>query len=255
MTRYRSWGGYPKAKPRKVVPFRWRTRTPDLSEIDAPMLPFGLGRSYGDSCLNDGGVLLDMTAMNQLMAFDRENGLIRCEAGVTLAQVLDLIVPHGWHLPATPGTKFVTIGGAIANDVHGKNHHVAGTFGCHVTQFELLRSDGERLICSPDENVEMFRATIGGLGLTGVITWAEFTLKKIPSPLIQSENIKFQNMNEFFALSDSHAETPYTMSWVDCHAKGKNLGRGIFMAGDFYDPPLGTDAEASKLTVSVPPVE
>ncbi|MCA9914468.1 MAG: FAD-binding oxidoreductase [Anaerolineae bacterium] len=253
--RYRSWGGYPTAEPRDVVPFRWRTRLPDLSTIEAPMLPFGLGRSYGDSCLNDGGVLLDMTAMNQLIAFDREKGLIRCEAGVSLAQVLDLIVPHGWHLPVTPGTKFVTVGGAIANDVHGKNHHVAGTFGCHVTQFELLRSDGERLICSPEENVEMFRSTIGGLGLTGVILWAEFTLRKIPSPLIQSENTKFGNMDEFFALSDSHSETPYTMSWVDCQATGRNLGRGIFMAGDFYDPPLGHDARASKLTVSVPPVQ
>ena len=115
----------------------------------------------------------------RFISFDEARGVLRCEAGVTLAEVLALIVPRGWFLPVVPGTKWVSIGGAIANDVHGKNHHRAGTFGAHVTCFELVRSTGERILCSPDRNIELFRATIGGLGLTGLILWAEFRLKRI----------------------------------------------------------------------------
>ncbi len=170
---YQSWGRYPLMEPQHVVPVYWRNNGLDLAQVDGSILPYGLGRSYGDSCLNGGGTLLDTSPLNRFIAFDEGTGLLRCEAGVTLAEILNVIVPRGWFLPTTPGTKFVTVGGAIANDVHGKNHHKAGTFGCHVTRFELACSDGERLICSPDENADLFRATIGGLGLTGLILWAE----------------------------------------------------------------------------------
>jgi FAD/FMN-containing dehydrogenase len=231
---------------------RWRDDLPDFSAIEGTVLPFGYGRSYGDSCLNNGGTLLDTTGLNQFIAFDAENGIIRCEAGVMLADILDVIVPRGWFLPVTPGTKYVSVAGAIANDVHGKNHHVAGTFGCHVTQFELLRSDGSRRICSPTENPDFFRATIGGLGLTGVILWAEFRLKKIPTPLIAQENIRFGSLDEFFDISAESEERgfEYTVSWVDCTAEGKDLGRGHFTRGNFYDPPLGV----SKLPKPLPPI-
>ncbi len=237
---YTSWGRYPEAPPKTIKTIEWRNALPDLDQMEPHVLPFGYGRSYGDSCLNEGGVLLDMTPMNQFIAFDRENGILCCEAGVCLADVIELIVPQGWYIPVSPGTKYVSIGGAIANDVHGKNHHVAGTFGCHVTQFELLRSDGERLICSPTQHKDYFAATIGGLGLTGVILWAEFKLKKIPTAFIDWQSIRFQSVDEFFELSAETADIPYAVSWVDCLASGKQFGRGLFNYGDFYDPPLGS---------------
>ena len=144
-TTYESWGRYPRAKQiARPVTSRF---DPLPVSTDERVLPHGQGRSYGDSCLNDGGVLLVTERLKHFISFDRERGLLRCEAGVTLAEMLDVIVPAGWFLPVTPGTKFVSMGGAIANDIHGKNHHVAGCFGSHVTQFELLRSDGARLLC------------------------------------------------------------------------------------------------------------
>ena len=172
MNRFQSWGRYPKAE-HDVSSVRWTDTTlPDSG--DKTMLPFGLGRSYGDSCLNDRQNLVETSGLGRFVAFDKSNGLLRCEGGVTLDEVLKLIVPNGWFLPTTPGTKFITVGGAIANDIHGKNHHVAGTFGCNVKAFELLRSDGSRTRCSARSNADLFKATIGGLGLTGLITWAEF---------------------------------------------------------------------------------
>jgi len=234
---HQSWGRYPHLAASQVEPLLWRSDLPDLSKTELPLLPYGYGRSYGDSCLNEGGIQLDASHLNRFLAFDTENGLIRCEAGISLAEVLKVIVPKGWFLPVTPGTKFVSVGGAIANDIHGKNHHRSGTFGCHVTQFELWRSSGERFICSPSENVELFRATIGGLGLTGLILWAEFKLKPITSPFIKMESIRFASLGEFFELSaESDTKYDYTVSWVDCIVTGKHMGRGRFMRGDSYNP-------------------
>lgn len=233
MRTYESWGRYPKVQHKDVIPIRWRNHIPRLDEFDAPVLPHGMGRSYGDACLNEGGILLDTLGLSRFIAFDEERGILRCEAGVTLDQVLEVVVPRGWFLPVTPGTKYITVGGAIANDVHGKNHHHGGTFGRYVIRFELVRSDGTRLICSPEENADLFRATIGGLGLTGLITWAEFRLKRIPSALIDEELIRFQNLDEFFEISaQSDVDYEYTVAWVDCLATGEQLGRGIFMRGN-----------------------
>ena len=170
MQRYQSWGHFPKAR-QQAAKMLWRQNQLPLEEYtDKTFLPFGNGRSYGDVCLNDGGVLIDTSPLDRFISFDEEKGILRCEAGVLLQDILRLVVPKGWFLSVTPGTQFVTLGGAIANDVHGKNHHKAGTFGCHVRRFELLRSDGERLSCSPGQNTNWFKATIGGLGLTGLIT-------------------------------------------------------------------------------------
>jgi FAD/FMN-containing dehydrogenase len=196
---------------------------------ETSVLPFGNGRSYGDSCLNVGGALLQTRSLDRFISFDRETGVLACEAGVLLAEILDLVVPAGWFLPVVPGTCYVTVGGAIANDVHGKNHHRAGTFGCHVRRLELLRSNGERLVCSPSENSEWFAATVAGLGLTGVVTWAELQLRRISSPRLDVERIRFGNLEEFFRLSaESERTAEYTVSWIDCLARGKHLGRGIF---------------------------
>lgn len=251
--RYQSWGRFPKAKHKTVVPVRWRTDLPDINAIEGTVLPFGYGRSYGDSCLNNGGALLDTTHLNQMMAFDPQTGLIQVEAGVSLAEIVQFAVPRGWFLPVTPGTKFVSVAGAIANDIHGKNHHAGGTFGRYVTRFELVRSSDERLICSPQENVELFRATIGGLGLTGLITWAEFQLKSIPSPLVDVERIRFGHLDEFFEIdAESVDDYEYTVSWVDTVATGSNLGRGVYMRGNHYDPPLPANGHLHLPRVRVP---
>ncbi len=225
-----SWGRYPKAQPAKSELLHWKT---DALPTADSMLPYGLGRSYGDSCQNNGGTLLDTSGLDRGIHFDTEQGTFACEAGMSFADILTIIVPQGWFLPVTPGTKFITVGGAIANDIHGKNHHRAGTFGRHIKRFELLRSNNERFICSADQHTDLFRATIGGLGLTGLVTWAEFSLKKIDGPLIDMESIRFEHLDEFFVLSEqSDASHEYTVAWLDATAPGKKMGRGHFLRGN-----------------------
>ena len=202
------------------------------------MLPVGAGRSYGDVCLLDHGTLVRTRGpnfnggMDHLLDFDPQTGILCCEAGTTLGEILDFAVPRGFFLPVSPGTKFVTVGGAIANDIHGKNHHIAGTFGRHVPRFELVRSDGAHLICSAAQHADFYSATIGGMGLTGLITWAEIKLQPILSRKIQYIGIKFSEIEEFVELSAAHAKTEYTVSWLDCIGTGKHFARGVFMAGE-----------------------
>lgn len=225
-----SWGRWPHTRQTVI---RCYDRYAPLPKTRQRILPYGNGRSYGDSCLNDGGILLDTLGLDRFIAFDPVNGVLCCEAGVLLDEILALIVPQGWFLPVTPGTRFVTIGGAIANDVHGKNHHRAGTFGGTVRGFELLRSDGSRRYCSLTENADWFAATVGGLGLTGLITWAEIQLRRIANPWIASETMRFGNLDEFFTLSAaSDQDYEYTVAWLDCTARGGALGRGLFMRGN-----------------------
>jgi FAD/FMN-containing dehydrogenase len=225
-----SWGRYPHTR---CIPHSTCWRTDPLPKTNGKtILPYGLGRSYGDCCLNDGGVSLQTRWMNKFISFDKSTGVLSCEGGTTLDQILQLTVPCGWFLPTTPGTKFVTVGGAIANDVHGKNHHRAGTFGCHVRRFELRRSDGETLICSTGENPEWFQATIGGLGLTGLITWATFQLRAIDSSFISMESIKFGNLTEFFAISEDSDRDFRIYGCLDrCSRAWSKLGARDFHAG------------------------
>ena len=248
---YRSWGRYPSATPADVYPVVWRSDEPPFQRLRGSVLPYACGRSYGDSCLNDGGLLLDVRALDRLIAFDAQAGLLRCEAGVTLAEILALIVPHGWFLPVVPGTRWVSVGGAIANDIHGKNHHRAGTFGAHVTRLELLRSSGERIVGGAEE--ALFQATVGGLGLTGLVTWAEIRLKPIAGPGIAMERIRFRDLDAFFELSAEDHAFEYTVAWVDCLARGTRLGRGIYMRGDHapLDGPARSPLGAARLTVPV----
>jgi len=229
-----SWGRYPRVE-QEAVPLFWRHEP--LPEVAGTVLPRGLGRSYGDSCLNEGGTLLLCTGLDRLIDFDAETGLLTCEAGVSLETILDFAVPRGWFPPVTPGTRFVTVGGAIANDVHGKNHHVAGCFGRHVASLELLRSDGSRTTCSPEENTELFAATIGGLGLTGLITRARIRLLRIDNPFMDVEQIRFDALTELEPLmAASDRDFDYTVTWVDTAARGKRLGRGILMRGNHAGP-------------------
>jgi FAD/FMN-containing dehydrogenase len=233
MKPHESWGRYPKSQPARIVELSWVSQVPDLNRLLHPILPYGKGRSYGDCCLNNGGTLLDVAGLDRFIRFDPETGLLRCEAGVTLKTILELIVPANWFLPVTPGTQFVTVGGAIANDVHGKNHHRAGSFGCHLQRLELLCSDRGKVVCSRECNRDLFAATIGGLGLTGLILWAEFQLKRICGPLIDCEKLRFETLEEFFELSaSSDKECEYTVAWLDCMSSGSKQGRGIFMRGN-----------------------
>jgi FAD/FMN-containing dehydrogenase len=246
-----SWGRYPPAHQRMVA---LHDRAAELPAFEGSALPHGNGRSYGDVCLNDGGTLLHTRGLDRFIAFDTERGLLRCEAGVLLSEILNLVVSQGWFLPVLPGTKFVTVGGAIANDVHGKNHHVAGCFSDHVQGFELLRSDGSRRWCSRQESAEWFAATAGGLGLTGVITWAELRLKRVRGPHMNCETHRFHNLGEFFALSSaSERDYEYTVAWIDCAARGSKLGRGHFIRANHAPAADGPARSRQRLAVPFAP--
>ncbi|CAA0113935.1 Decaprenylphosphoryl-beta-D-ribose oxidase [Starkeya nomas] len=197
------------------------------------VLAGGLRRSYGDSCLNADGALIDVSALDRFIAFDPATRLLTAEAGVSLAQVLAFAIPRGLFLPVTPGTKFVTLGGAVANDVHGKNHHGAGTFGRWVRALTLLRSDGSNRELTPEDESGLFAATIGGLGLTGVIATVTVELQPISSSHMVTETIPFANLGEFFRLArDSDAAHAYSVAWIDCLASGGDLGRGLLTLAD-----------------------
>jgi FAD/FMN-containing dehydrogenase len=230
---YLSWGRYPIVEHNSIFQVSSAEEVPSIlaSCGSGACLPRGLGRSYGDSCLNAGRGLLDCTHLSRILAFDDRSGRIRCEGGVSFAAIIEAALARGWFLPVTPGTKFVTVGGAIANDVHGKNHHRSGTFGAHLERIAVCRSDRGIVECSPRENAELFRATVGGLGLTGVILWAEFRLRQVAGTEIESETIAFQSMEEFEAISqESDSDFEYTVAWIDCFCGPQT--RGIFFRGN-----------------------
>lgn len=185
---------------------------------------FGNGRSYGDSCLNRAGTLVDMRSLNRILAFDPATGDLRAEAGAMLSDIIDHVLPHGWFPAVVPGTRFVTLGGAIANDIHGKNHHRRGSFGCHVRGFTLLRSDGAIHNCSHDANPDLFGATIGGLGLTGLILSATIRLIRISSADVVERIERFDSIQEYFdRAEEADAENEYAVAWVDQLAGGRGL--------------------------------
>lgn len=227
-----SWGRTPRLGMRVARP-GFRDELGDLIRSGASgphgLLAVGKLRSYGDSCLNGDGAVIEMSGLDHLIRFDRHSGVVEAEAGVTLDEILRLVVPAGFFLPVTPGTKFVTLGGAVANDVHGKNHHRAGTFGRWVRQFSLARTDGSEQVVTRDDASGLFAATVGGLGLTGVITRVTLELMPIASSQIDLQTIPFGKLSEFFALAaESEASHDYTVAWIDCLAQGDRLGRGIF---------------------------
>jgi FAD/FMN-containing dehydrogenase len=249
---YASWGRIPRSAPARAE--RLRRDADALPEAAGDsLLAYGLGRSYGDACLNNGGTLLDTAALDRILAFDADTGLVRCEAGVTLAELLAFAVPRGWFLPGTPGTKFVTVGGAIANDVHGKNHHRDGTFGRFVPRLELWRSSGEKLVCSSTENAALYRATIGGLGLTGLIRWAEVRLIPVASDRIDLRRERFPSLDDFFRINaEANARSRYTVAWIDTTATGARLGRGLYIEGDHAPGTLPEPGDASVPKLRIP---
>ncbi|MBU3679321.1 MAG: FAD-binding oxidoreductase [Candidatus Kapabacteria bacterium] len=249
-----SWGRYPASRARSVVDAAWTSDVP--SRVDAPLLAYGLGRSYGDVCLNDGGDVVRMHRCDRVLSFDRELGIIRAEAGLSIADLLRICVPHGWFVPVTPGTRYVTLGGAVANDVHGKNHHRVGTFGCHVRCLELRRTDGSVHLCSLTDNANLFSATIAGMGLTGVITWVEIQLLPIASRIVIQESVKAKSLHDLIEQTDaSDADWDYTVSWIDVMSRGSSLGRGLVLRGRFQDMADGTLGKPWKGPILSVPIE
>ncbi len=192
-----------------------------------------MGRSYGDSNLNGDGALILTRDLDRVLTADWTRGIVRAEAGLTLDALIKLSVPRGWFPAVVPGTKFVTLGGAVANDVHGKNHHVAGSFGSHLRSLGLLRSDGSRQELSPAQNPELFALTIGGLGLTGLIEWVEIQMLPIGSSELEVEVQRMAHLDAFFELCQDCEGWPYAVAWVDCFAPEAELGRGLFSRGRF----------------------
>lgn len=241
-----SWGRYPH-RPQQALAVSWPEDVPraiqDLISRNGGLsstLAFGNGRSYGDSCLAESDHVLWMRRMDRILTADWERGIIRAQAGMTLAELIQIALPRGWFLPVTPGTKFVTLGGAVANDVHGKNHHVMGTIGCHIERLGIYRSDEGEVECSATHRPNLFAATIGGLGLTGVMLWVELRLRRITSSDMEQRSFQFGCLNEFFDLSEQYDSLhEYTVAWVDCAARGAHLGRGrYFVANHAADGPL-----------------
>ena len=224
-----NWGNYPVVDASVSSP---STRRGAVETVLAPgaVIARGLGRCYGDSSL--GQRILSTLRLNRMESFDDQTGRLQCEAGVSIEEILDVFVPRGWFVPVTPGTKFVTIGGAIASNVHGKNHHTVGSFGDHVDSLDLLCADGTVRHCSRSEHADLFRATCGGMGLTGVILSATIRLRKIPSAYIYQESIKARNLEEVMAAFEESQSWPYSVAWIDCLAKGGSLGRSILFLGD-----------------------
>lgn len=235
------WGRWPEVVATTVVP-RSEAEVVGLLKDGQPLISRGLGRSYGDPALprSEEGRVVDSLGMACMESFDETSGLLVAEAGVSLADIIQVFLPRGWFLPTTPGTKFVTLGGAVAADVHGKNHHVDGTFGTHVDFLDLVIPGGKVLRCGPTQNAELFGATIGGMGLTGHIVRVGVRLRRVPSAWCKVRYIKAANLEAMIRLLSEHdASYRHTVAWIDCLASGDRLGRGVLM--------LGNEATAGEL--------
>jgi decaprenylphospho-beta-D-ribofuranose 2-oxidase len=204
---------------------------------DAPaagLIARGLGRSYNNAAQNAGGLVLSTGAMNQILSFDPQSGVAVCEPGVSLEQLMATLLPRGWFVPVTPGTRQVTVGGAIAADVHGKNHHVAGSFARHVLSFDLLTADGAVTTVTPDSEPELFWATAGGMGLTGIILRASVQMKSVETSRLIVDTVRTANIDDTMAyLSSTDKDYDYTVAWTDCLATRGSLGRSVITSGDF----------------------
>ena len=225
------WGRYPVLDCR-IERLREADALTGLLDRNDTLIARGNGRSYGDAALNP-DLTLSMLEMDRMQAFDEETGLLTCEAGVLLSDVLDTFLPRGWFPPVVPGTKFVTVGGMIAADVHGKNHHREGSFGAHVESFRLATAQGEVRTCSRSEHTDLFRATVGGMGLTGVILSASFRLQPVETAFVMAETVAANDLDETMAVFEASRGWPNSVAWIDCLARGAKLGRSLVTRGEF----------------------
>jgi FAD/FMN-containing dehydrogenase len=233
MRRISDWGNYPVIDA-EVCGFDSVEQLGRKLERPGEVIAFGNGRSYGDASLQEN--ILLTRRFNKFLSFDEASGTLTCQSGVLLSEILDVFVPRGWFLPVTPGTKLITIGGAIAADVHGKNHHVDGSLGQHILSMDVMRNDGSIISCSPEDNEEFFRITVGGMGLTGVILAASFKLRKIETAYIREETVRAANLNAIMECFEASHEWTYSVAWIDCLAKGDSMGRSIMMRGEHVKP-------------------
>ena len=224
-----NWGNYPVIESNEES-FAFDEQLDKLVSKEQPFIARGNGRCYGDASLANRTI--STLKFNKILSFDAVAGVFECQSGITLDQILTVIVPQGWFLPVTPGTKFITIGGALASDVHGKNHHVDGSISNHVLDFDLVLASSDIIACSPSVNPDLFEATCGGMGLTGVISRVKFSLKKIETSFIKQKQIKAANLQELIELFDTYKDYTYSVAWIDCLKKGGHFGRSILMLGE-----------------------
>jgi FAD/FMN-containing dehydrogenase len=227
-----SWGMYPKIK-NTVFRFNKEGALRKIINEHDELIPCGNGRSYGDSALNSN--IIDVKSKGCFVDFNEETGLLHVQAGVLLSEILESFVPRGWFLKVTPGTKFITVGGAIASDIHGKNHHIEGCFSKCIKDFKIMLADGEVITCSKEATSDLFKATCGGQGLTGIILDAKIYLKRINSKYIDQTTIKTKNLKETFKAFEEYQDKPYSVAWIDCLAKDNKIGRCLLMVGGFRD--------------------
>jgi FAD/FMN-containing dehydrogenase len=224
-----NWGNYPVMESDEKT-FSFDDQLEKLVLEKGSFIPRGNGRCYGDGSL--GNKTICTLKYDKVLSFDDTNGVFECESGITLDQVLEVIVPRGWFLPVTPGTKYITIGGAVASDVHGKNHHVDGAFSAHILEMDIMLASGTTVTCSTKLFPDLFHATCGGMGLTGVITRVKFDLKKIETSYIRQKQVKAANLDEIIRLFDEYKHYTYSVAWIDCLQKGKDFGRSILILGE-----------------------
>src|SRR5277367_5720923 len=228
------WGRYPLSESDIYRPDRISELAAVVAGNSSSLIARGAGRAYGDAALNDQNRVVDLTRLNRMLSFDPASGLLRCEAGVTIAELIDVFLPRGFFPPVTPGTRFVTLGGSIAADVHGKNHHRDSSLASHVTNFDLMVASGEVLRCSREENSALFWATVGGMGLTGVILELELRMRRVESAYLDGELIRAGNVDtaiEAFERIDS--VSGYSVAWIDCNSGKSALGRSVLNLGNF----------------------
>lgn len=246
--RISGWGNYPQIEATSTYAKTTSEIKNTLLKNKQPILARGLGRSYGDSALAD--AVIDLTKFNFFLSFNDSTGELTCTSGTSLADILDVFTPKGWFLPVTPGTKYVTVGGAIASDVHGKNHHLSGCFSNYVVSLTLMLADGSVLTCSTSENIDLFRATCGGMGLTGIIITATIKLMPIRSVFIDEVIYKTRDLKETLEMISVTNESTYSAAWIDCLARGNKMGRGLLMLGDHAG--TGSFISEDRHTTSLP---
>ena len=229
MKQIANWGNYPVMESDEES-FVFADQLSELVKKEQSFIPRGNGRCYGDASLSERTI--STLKFDKILSFDTEDGIFECQSGITLDQILAVIVPRGWFLPVTPGTKFITIGGALGSDVHGKNHHVEGSISNHIVDMDVVLASNEVITCSPEVNADLFEATCGGMGLTGIISRVKFRLKKIETSYIRQKQIKARNLQELVELFDTYSHYTYSVAWIDCLKKGKHFGRSILMLGE-----------------------
>lgn len=251
-----NWGGYPAVNS-EVWENEFLGDIMDTVKKEEGLIARGNGRCYGDAALSER--IISTLKYNKFIRFEPENRLFECQSGALFSDILEFLIPRGFFLPVTPGTKFITVGGAIAADVHGKNHHKEGSFSNHLLSFELLDGEGRLRVCSRESNAELFWETVGGMGLTGIILSARFYIKPIESAYIVEEKIKARNLDEVVELFDQSQSWTYTVAWIDCLQRGSSIGRSILMRGEHAkrtDLPASLEEHSlkikKKLQVNIP---